>query len=118
MERFWSDVGAIGPDDRSAVDEKTAEIIEVLEGCEDWSFKPAAEVERGSRPVIERDLDPIPASVLGVDDLRQEDHGGTLLEGFNGLKGFALLHPLPVPLKFVTVQSGPPFDAAPRCGRA
>jgi hypothetical protein len=54
-ERFWRDVGAVGPHDGAALDEAATEFVQVFERLERRAGKPPREAQRGLGAVVEPD---------------------------------------------------------------
>ncbi len=107
VQRFRRDVGPVWPHHSSTVQEETAEVVDVLQGFEDWPVEPWLKVEGAFGVVVERKVNPKPAAIVSPDHGWQERHRASSLQRRNPIERSPRLHIRPVGFQFRPVQCRP-----------
>src|SRR6266850_2548378 len=99
VESFRSNVCAIRPHNRAAIEEEFAKILGILQRFEDGPLQPWSEVDRPFRLVAELQVDAVATAILSTHHRGKNAHSSTSLKRLDPLERTTRLHVFPVRLE-------------------
>jgi hypothetical protein len=96
VQSFRRYVGTVRPHDSATVKEETAEVVDALQGFEDWPVEPLLKVDGAFGVIVEREVNPKPPAILSPDYGWQERHRASSLQWRNLVERSPRLHVRPI----------------------